>query len=69
MSERRFPPPWTLEKIPGGLKVCDANGQSLATWEPVSQPPHQAANSVIQNVRSGWAELPMTLATLPDEPE
>jgi hypothetical protein len=30
MSERRFPPPWTLEKIPGGLKVCDANGQSLA---------------------------------------
>ena len=27
---RRFPPPWTVEKIPGGLKVCDANGQSLA---------------------------------------
>ena len=30
MSERRFPPPWTVETIPGGLKVCDANGQSLA---------------------------------------
>ncbi len=30
MTERRFPPPWTVEKIPGGLKVCDANGQSLA---------------------------------------
>ena len=30
MSERRFPPPWTIETIPGGLKVCDANGQSLA---------------------------------------
>jgi len=27
---RRFPPPWTVEKIPGGFKVCDANGQSLA---------------------------------------
>jgi hypothetical protein len=27
---RRFPAPWTVEKIPGGLKVCDANGQSLA---------------------------------------
>ena len=27
---RRFPPPWTVEKIPGGLKVLDANGQSLA---------------------------------------
>lgn len=25
---RRFPPPWT--KIPGGIKVLDANGQSLA---------------------------------------
>jgi hypothetical protein len=22
--------PWTVEKIPGGLKVLDANGQSLA---------------------------------------
>jgi hypothetical protein len=27
---RRFPPPWTVEKIPGGFKVVDANGQSLA---------------------------------------
>jgi hypothetical protein len=28
---RRFPPPWTVEKIPGGFKkVYDANGQSLA---------------------------------------
>ena len=30
MNERRFPSPWTVETIPGGLKVCDANGQSLA---------------------------------------
>jgi hypothetical protein len=27
---RRFPAPWTVAKIPGGLKVVDANGQSLA---------------------------------------
>jgi K+/H+ antiporter YhaU regulatory subunit KhtT len=26
---RRFPPPWTAEKIPDGFKVIDANGQSL----------------------------------------
>ena len=32
MSERKFPPPWSVEKIPGGLKVCDANGQSLAYY-------------------------------------
>jgi hypothetical protein len=27
---RRFPPPWTVEKIAGGFKVIDANRQSLA---------------------------------------
>jgi len=25
-----LPPPWTVEAIPGGFKVRDANGQSLA---------------------------------------
>ena len=30
MSERKFAPPWSVEKIPGGFKVVDANGQSLA---------------------------------------
>ena len=27
---RRLPAPWTVEKIPGGFKVIDATGQSLA---------------------------------------
>jgi hypothetical protein len=27
---RRFPAPWTVEQIPGGFKVNDANGQILA---------------------------------------
>ena len=27
---RRFPPSWTVERIPGGYKVLDAEGQSLA---------------------------------------
>ena len=26
----RSPPPWTVEKIPGGFKVIDSTGQSLA---------------------------------------
>jgi hypothetical protein len=30
VTERRFPAPWTVERIPGGFKVLDANGQSLA---------------------------------------
>jgi hypothetical protein len=29
-SQRRFPPPWQVEQTPGGFKVLDANGQSLA---------------------------------------
>jgi hypothetical protein len=27
---RRFPPPWCVDKIPGGYVVRDANGQALA---------------------------------------
>lgn len=30
MRNRRFPPHWTIERLPGGFKVVDANGQSLA---------------------------------------
>ena len=30
MTQRRFPPPWTVEQIPGGYKVEDANGQAFA---------------------------------------
>jgi hypothetical protein len=30
MTERRFPPPWTVVPIPGGFKVVDANKQSIA---------------------------------------
>ena len=30
MTRGHFPPPWTVEQIPGGYKVKDANGQSLA---------------------------------------
>ena len=30
MTRGHFPPPWTVEQIPGGYKVKDASGQSLA---------------------------------------
>ena len=29
-DQRRFPPPWRAEPIPGGYVVRDANGQALA---------------------------------------
>jgi hypothetical protein len=30
MAPRRFPPPWTVEQMPGGFCVVDAAGQRLA---------------------------------------
>ena len=27
--QRRFPPPWQVEQIPGGFTVLDATGQAL----------------------------------------
>ena len=30
MTDSRFPPPWTVENVSGGLVVRDATGQSLA---------------------------------------
>ena len=30
MTNRRFPPPWKIERLPGGFKVVDAHAQSLA---------------------------------------
>ena len=29
MTVRRFPSPWTVERLPGGFKVIDASGQVL----------------------------------------
>ena len=29
MASRCFPPPWTVEQIPGDFKVLDASGQAL----------------------------------------
>jgi hypothetical protein len=30
MTTRRLPPPWRVEKIPGGFVIRDANGHALA---------------------------------------
>jgi hypothetical protein len=34
LMTRRFPPPWTLNDIPGGYVVRDANDQSIAYVYP-----------------------------------
>jgi len=41
-SARRFPPPWSVEQIPGGFKVVDASGQSLV-YVYARETPEQAS--------------------------
>jgi hypothetical protein len=55
MTERRFPPPWSVETFPGGLKVCDANGQSLAyvySRENASDAHEQVFGPPVNNLES-----------------
>jgi hypothetical protein len=37
MIERRFPPPWTVEEIPGGLVVRDAKDVGSAQAHNLEQ--------------------------------
>src|SRR5262245_52240240 len=63
---RRFPPPWTVEKIAGGFKVCDANEQSLA-YVYSSEIPHDAFTHKVltkdeaRHIASNIAKLPVLL--------
>ena len=62
----RFPPSWTVEKIPGGFKVVDANGQSLAyvySRENASdaQIPNVLTMDEARRIASNIAKLPVLL--------
>jgi hypothetical protein len=64
---RRFPAPWTVEKIAGGLKVVDANGQSLAYVYSREKPddPHMAkvlTEDEARRIAANIAKLPSLLA-------
>ena len=66
MTERRFPPPWSVETIPGGLKVCDANGQSLAYVYSRENPNDAPMAKVLtedeaRRIASNIAKLPVLL--------
>jgi hypothetical protein len=66
MTESRFPSPWTVEKIAGGLKVCEANGQSLAYVYARESPNEARIAKVLTEDEAGRiseniAKLPMRL--------
>jgi hypothetical protein len=65
---RRFPPPWTVERIEGGFKVIDANGQSLA-YVYSRENEHDARIAKVltedeaRRIAANIAKLPALLAT------
>ena len=63
MSDRRFPAPWKVEKIAGGFKVIDANGQSLAYV--YSRETKDAANIAGELTEDGARRIAANIAKLP----
>jgi hypothetical protein len=65
-SARRFPPPWTVEQIPGGFKVLDGSGQSLAyVYGRETKADADTANVLTDEARriaSNIAKLPTLLS-------
>jgi hypothetical protein len=64
---RRVPPPWTVEKIPGGVKVVDFNRQSLAyVYSRETESDAQIASVLTENeagrIAINIANLPALLA-------
>jgi hypothetical protein len=70
-NTRRFPPPWTVEQIPGGYKVKDATGRSLAyIYGRETRANADTANVLTMDearrITSNIAKLPNYLAASPD---
>jgi hypothetical protein len=65
---RRFPPLWTVEKIPGGFKVLDANGQALAyvygrERKADADTAHALTMDEARRIASNIAKLPVCFGT------
>jgi hypothetical protein len=71
MSTRRFPPPWSIEQIPGGYKILDANGRSLAYVygqenRADADTAHVLTMDEARRIASNIAKLPNDLAANPE---
>ena len=67
MSERRFPPPWTVESLDSGSKIVDANGQTLAYVYGLDNARNAAIAKALtrdeaRRIASNIAKLPHLLA-------
>jgi hypothetical protein len=70
-STRRFPPPRTVEQIPGGYKVKDASGQSLAyvygrESRADADTAHVLTMDEARRIATNIAKLPNYLAANPE---
>jgi hypothetical protein len=66
MTDRRFPPPWTVDEIPGGLVVGDANKHSLCYVYSRAKPEDARLAKVLtedeaRRIASNIAKLPALL--------
>ncbi len=71
MTERRFPPPWSVEDIGVAFKVCDSAGQRLAYVYFEEEPGRRAATKLLskdeaRRIASNIAKLPGLLGAQPD---
>jgi hypothetical protein len=66
MTNRRFPPPWSVQRLPGGFNVIDASGQSLAYFYARDNDNDAGTAGVLtmdeaRRLASNFAKLPMLL--------
>jgi hypothetical protein len=64
MSERSFPPPWSIEDIGVAFKVCDSTGQRLAYVYFEEEPGRRLAANLLSKDEA--RRVAVNIAKLPD---
>jgi hypothetical protein len=66
MSERSFPPPWTVEDLLGCFVVKDSNGQALGYFHYEEEPGSaMLTKDEARRIATNFARLPELLRTQP----